>query len=70
MDFKVCTTPDGRSVHHTGRARFDLEHGGSGVLQVWAADGTKTIYGPAGWLRVEVLDDGTDSILSARELGV
>jgi len=59
MDFRIYTGPDSGVVHHSGRARFDLEHAGSGVLQVWDGEGMKTIYGPSGWLRVEVLDDGT-----------
>ena len=51
MNFEVHT-PTG-SQAYTNNARYDIEHPGGGLLTVWTEDGSKIVYGPGGWHRVE-----------------
>jgi hypothetical protein len=54
MDFRVYTDAAGAMDTYTGNARFEPPAAGGGVLTAWRDDGTKVLYSPTGWLRLEV----------------
>ena len=57
MHFKVYTDASGAVDEYTGDARYEPPAVGGGVLTAWRDDGTKILYSPTGWLRLEVPSD-------------
>jgi len=54
MEFQVYTDAAGNYDNYTGNVRYELPITGGGVLTAWREDGTKVVYSPTGWLRIEV----------------
>lgn len=52
MEFRVYT-PSGEYEDYSGSADYEISHPGHGLLAATRDDGTKVVYGPAGWLRLE-----------------
>jgi hypothetical protein len=52
MEFRVYT-PSGEHEDYSGSADYEISHPGHGLLATTRDDGTKVVYGPAGWLRLE-----------------
>jgi hypothetical protein len=51
MEFRVFTTGEGLEPYN-GSARYEVAN--NGVLTVYDDGGRQTVYGPFGWLKIEV----------------
>jgi hypothetical protein len=54
MRFRIYTDAAGNYDDYSGNVRYDLSVDAGGVLTAWREDGTKVVYSPTGWLRLEV----------------
>jgi hypothetical protein len=51
MEFRVFTPADGRDPFD-GKATYEI--GANGILTVIDDGGKQTVYGPAGWMKIEL----------------
>ena len=51
MEFRVLTPADGRDPFD-GKAKYEI--GTNGILTVIDDGGRQTVYGPTGWLKIEL----------------